>query len=93
MHGNSEDVFHSLCGEYITVATAQKVDPKARRMQLGHETGADEHDKYGFKQLPEEMAEQSSNLELSKRLDFAMYEGLDSRPCIAGSASVAVPPI
>lgn len=73
----NEDVFHSLRGEYIAMATAQKVDPKTRRMQVGHDSGGDEHDRYGFKQLPEEMAEQLSNLELPKRLDFSMYEDLD----------------
>jgi integrase len=75
--GNRQDVFHSLRGEYTTMATAQHVDPKTRRMQVGHESGGDEHDGYGFKQLPEEMAEQLSNLQLPKKFDFSMYEGLD----------------
>jgi integrase len=75
--GNREDVFHSLRGEYTTMATAQHVDPKTRRMQVGHESGGDEHDNYGFKQLPEELAEQLANLPLPKKFDFSMYDGLD----------------
>lgn len=91
--GNREDVFHSLRGEYITMATAQLVDPKTRRMQVGHKSGGDEHDGYGFKQLPEEMAEQLSNLQLPKKFDFSMLKAWISTPCIGASASVAVPPI
>jgi integrase len=78
--GNREDVFHSLRGEYITMATEAKIDPKTRRMQCGHESGGDEHDKYGFETLTEKLAHQLAKMELPDTFDFSMYDGLDFEP-------------
>lgn len=75
--GNRQDVFHSLRGEYITMATEAKIDPKTRRMQCGHESGGDEHDKYGFETLTEKLARQLAKMELTDAFDFSMYDDLD----------------
>lgn len=71
------EVFHSLRGGYISESREQKVDKRDRQLQVGHEIGDDEHDKYGFKTLTEKQARILANLPLNPEIDLSMFQGLD----------------
>nr|CAD6420516.1 putative integrase/resolvase recombinase protein [Rhizobium sp. Q54] len=71
------EVFHSLRGAYISESRDQKVEKRDRQLQVGHEIGDDEHDKYGFKTLTEKQARMLANLPLNPEIDLSMFHGLD----------------
>ena len=71
------EVFHSLRSGYIAEAGEQSVEKRDRQMQVGHEIGDDEHDKYGFLSLTEKKARALAELSLSPEIDLSMFRGLD----------------
>lgn len=75
--GSRGEVFHSLRGGYIAEAGEQNIEKRDRKMQVGHEVGDDEHDKYGFRTLTERKARILANLPLPAEIDFSMFRGLD----------------
>lgn len=74
--GNRE-VFHSLRGGKIEEMRANKIDNRARVLQVGHSVGGDEHSKYGFSVLSEDNAFEIAFAPLSERVDYSMFNGLD----------------
>ena len=71
------EVFHSLRSGYISETGDQKIEKRDRMLQVGHEVGDDEHDKYGFSTLTEKKARLLANLPLNPEIDLSMYQGLD----------------
>lgn len=71
------EVFHSLRSGYIADAGDQDIEKRDRQMQVGHEIGDDEHDKYGFRTLTERKARTLANLPLNPDIDLSMFRGLD----------------
>lgn len=71
------EVFHSLRGGYIAETGDQNIEKRVRQMQVGHEIGDDEHDKYGFRTLTEKKAQQLATLPLNPEIDLSMFRGLD----------------
>lgn len=71
------EVFHSLRGGYISETGDQNIEKRDRMLQVGHDVGADEHDKYGFSTLTEKKARLLANLPLNPEIDLSMYQGLD----------------
>ncbi|PHR18472.1 MAG: hypothetical protein COA37_19895 [Hoeflea sp.] len=70
--------FHSLRGDYITQARADKtIGERERRMQAGHALGGDDHNKYGWQTLTESEAEMFAKIPLNPKIDFSMFRGLD----------------
>ncbi|WP_281977898.1 hypothetical protein [Pseudorhizobium flavum] len=74
---NRQEVFHSLRGGFIEEARDQAVDPRSRKLQAGHELGADEHELYGFRTLTELQARGLADMRLNPEIDFTMYRGID----------------
>lgn len=75
--GSRGEVFHSLRGGYIADTGDQNIEKRDRQMQVGHEVGDDEHDKYGFRTLTERKARALANLPLNPDIDLSMFRGLD----------------
>ncbi|MCK8781882.1 hypothetical protein M0654_18025 [Rhizobium sp. NTR19] len=71
------EVFHSLRGGYIADTGDQNIEKRDRKMQVGHEVGDDEHDKYGFRTLTERKARVLANLPLNPDIDLSMFRGLN----------------
>ncbi|WP_165418592.1 hypothetical protein [Rhizobium leguminosarum] len=71
------EVFHSLRGGYISETGDQNIEKRDRMLQVGHDVGDDEHDKYGFRTLTEKKARLLANLPLNPEIDLSMYRGLD----------------
>lgn len=71
------EVFHSLRGGYIADTGDQNIEKRDRQMQVGHEVGDDEHDKYGFRTLTERKARILANLPLNPDIDLSMFKGVD----------------
>lgn len=71
------EVFHSLRGGYISESAEQQIDRRERKLQVGHQLGEDEHDKYGFKALTEKQARRIASLSFANDIDLSMYKGLD----------------
>ncbi|CDN94737.1 hypothetical protein [Agrobacterium tumefaciens] len=71
------EVFHSLRGGYIADTGDQNIEKRDRQMQVGHEIGDDEHDKYGFRTLTERKARVLANLPLNPDIDLSIFRGLD----------------
>lgn len=74
---NRKEVFHSLRGGFIEQMRDQDVDPRSRKLQAGHELGADEHELYGFKTLTELQARRLATMALNPEIDLTVYQGLD----------------
>ncbi|CDZ72565.1 Putative integrase/resolvase recombinase protein [Neorhizobium galegae bv. orientalis] len=71
------EVFHSLRSGYISESGDQNIEKRDRQLQVGHEIGDDEHDKYGFRSLTEKKARMLANLPLNPEIDLSMFQGLD----------------
>lgn len=71
------EVFHSLRGGYISESAEQQIDRRERKLQVGHQLGEDEHDKYGFKALTDKQARRIASLPFASNIDLSMYQGLD----------------
>lgn len=71
------EVFHSLRGGYISETGDQNIEKRDRMLQVGHDVGDDEHDKYGFRTLTEKKARLLANLPLNPEIDLSVYHGLD----------------
>lgn len=69
------EVFHSFRSGYIADAGDNNIERRDRKMQVGHEVGDDEHDKYGFRTLTERKARLLANLPIEA--DVSMFRGLD----------------
>lgn len=69
--------FHSLRSGYISETSDQNIEKRDRMLQVGHNVGDDEHDKYGFRALTEKKARLFANLPLNPEIDLSMYRGLD----------------
>ena len=87
--GNRE-VFHSLRGGNIEDMRDAKVDSKARKIQVGHKLGADEHELYGFKTIQERQARELARMPLNDDIDFSVFKGLDFQK-FAATARVSGP--
>lgn len=72
-----QETFHSLRGGYIASSGDEGIEARDRKLQTGHELGADEHELYGFKSLSETKARQIANMPLSRKIDLSPYRGLD----------------
>ncbi|SFJ53507.1 hypothetical protein SAMN04487925_108262 [Bradyrhizobium sp. cf659] len=81
--GGNIEVLHSMRGDMIDEMRDRKVDPRARRLQAGHELG-DEHEKYGRRALTAADCRKLRNLKLPKDLDFSVFHGLDFDALAAG---------
>lgn len=71
------EVFHSLRGGYISESAEQQIDRRERKLQVGHQLGEDEHDKYGFKSLTEKQSRRIANLPFTSNIDLSMYEKMN----------------
>lgn len=69
--------FHSLRGGFIAEAGEQNIEKRNRQMQVGHEIGDDEHDKYGFRALTENAARVFATMPINSRIDLSVFRGLD----------------
>ncbi len=69
------EVFHSFRSGYIADAGDNNIERRDRKMQVGHEVGDDEHDKYGFRTLTERKARLLASLPIEA--DVSMFRGLD----------------
>lgn len=87
---NRKEVFHSLRGGNIEEMRDAKVEPRDRKIQVGHKLGADEHELYGFKSLSESSARELAKLPLNPDIDFSVFRGLDFNK-IARNKRVAGP--
>lgn len=71
------EVFHSLRSGKIDDMRARKVDDRARKMQVGHALGDDEHSNYGSRVITEDHAFEIAFAPLSERVDYSIFKGLD----------------
>lgn len=69
------EVFHSFRSGCIADAGDHNIEKRDRQMQVGHEVGDDEHDKYGFRNLTERKARILADLPIE--VDLSMFRGLD----------------
>jgi integrase len=69
--------FHSLRSGFIAEAGEQNIEKRNRQMQVGHEIGDDEHDKYGFLTLTEKAARVFATMPINSAIDLSMFRGLD----------------
>lgn len=74
--GGNMEVFHSLRGDAIDAMRAHRIDPRARRLQAGHELG-DEHERYGFRALRAAESQTLARMPLSTDIDWSVFSGLD----------------
>lgn len=72
----AQEKFHSLRAGFISASGDGGIEARDRKLQAGHELGADEHELYGFKTLTETKARQIAYMPLPD-LDLTPYEGLD----------------
>ena len=73
--GNIETV-HSLRGDAISILRNNQVQPRAARLQAGHELTST-HDKYGFKALSAEECQAIATQSLRPQIDWEVFKGLD----------------
>lgn len=71
------EVFHSLRSGKIDDMRSKKIDDRARKMQVGHALGDDEHSNYGSRVITEDHAFEIAFLPLSERVDYSLFKGLD----------------
>jgi len=69
--------FHSLRSAFISEAGDQKIGMRNRQMQVGHQLGDDEHDKYGFRTLTESAAKAFATTQINRGYDLSIFEGLN----------------
>lgn len=72
----AQEKFHSLRAGYISASGDEGIEARDRKLQAGHELGADEHELYGFKTLTETKARQIAYMPLPD-IDLTPYRGLD----------------
>jgi len=89
--GGNIEVVHSMRGDMIDEMRKRNIDPRARRLQSGHELG-DEHEKYGSRALTPANCLRLSRLPLSKDLDFSIFQGLDFDQLAAGRRTMGRKP-
>ena len=70
------EVFHSLRGDAIDAMRDANVQPRAARLQAGHELG-DVHERYGFHALSAVECKRLAHLPLPKGIDWSVFKGLD----------------
>lgn len=70
-------VFHSLRGGYIGESRDQDIDVRDRKLQVGQQVGADDHEIYGFSALSQKMAKRISTMNLNPEIDVSFYRDLD----------------
>jgi integrase len=71
-----QEKFHSLRAGYISASADKGSEARDRKLQAGHELGADEHELYGFKTLTETKARQIAFMPLPD-IDLSPYRRLD----------------
>ncbi|QLF71670.1 hypothetical protein FE840_018665 (plasmid) [Peteryoungia desertarenae] len=71
------EVFHSLRSGKIDDMRAKKIDDRARKLQVGHALGDDEHSNYGSRVITEDHAFEIAFAPLSERVDYSIFKGLD----------------
>lgn len=71
------EVFHSLRSGKIDDMRAKKVDDRARKMQVGHALGDDEHSNYGSRVITEDHAFEIAFAPLSERVDYSIFKDVD----------------
>lgn len=71
-----QEVYHSLRSGFISRSGDEGIEARDRKLQAGHELGADEHELYGFKTLTETKARQIACMPLPD-IDLSPYSGLD----------------
>lgn len=71
------EVFHSLRSGKIDDMRSKKIDDRARKMQVGHALGDDEHSNYGSRVITEDHAFEIAFAPLSERVDYTVFKGLD----------------
>ncbi|WKL22625.1 hypothetical protein QYR00_19240 [Agrobacterium tumefaciens] len=71
-----QEVYHSLRSGFISTSGDEGIETRDRKLQAGHELGADEHELYGFKTLTETKARQIAYMPLPG-IDLSPYRGLD----------------
>lgn len=71
------EVFHSLRSGKIDDMRAKKVDDRARKMQVGHALGDDEHSNFGSRVITEDHAFEIAFAPLSERVDYSIFKDLD----------------
>jgi hypothetical protein len=74
--GGNAEVFHSLRGDAIDAMRDAKIEPRARRLQAGHELN-DVHERYGFRALTAEQCRELARLPLPKEINWSVFKGLD----------------
>lgn len=72
----AQEKFHSLRAGFISTSGDKGIEPRDRKLQAGHELGADEHELYGFQTLTETKAHQIAYMPLPD-VDLSPYRGLD----------------
>jgi integrase len=72
----AQEKFHSLRAGYISASGDEGIEARDRKLQAGHELGADEHELYGFKTLTETKARQIAYMPLPD-IDLTPYRGLN----------------
>ncbi|KQQ33921.1 hypothetical protein ASG19_21770 [Rhizobium sp. Leaf306] len=72
----SQEKFHSLRAGFISTSGDKGIEARDRKLQAGHELGADEHELYGFQTLTETKARQIAYMPLPD-IDLTPYQGLD----------------
>lgn len=71
------EVFHSLRSGKIDDMRSKKIDDRARKMQVGHALGDDEHSNYGSRVITEDHAFEIAFAPLSERVDYTVFKDLD----------------
>lgn len=89
--GANIEVLHSLRGERIHEMRERNIDPRARRLQAGHELG-DEHEKYGSQGIVAVQCHRIRNLKLPKEIDLSPFNGLDFDALAAGRRTMGRKP-
>ncbi|HCV73338.1 MAG TPA: hypothetical protein DHE23_21640 [Agrobacterium sp.] len=72
----AQEKFHSLRAGYISASGDEGIEARDRKLQAGHELGADEHELYGFKTFTETKARQIAYMPLPD-IDLTPYRGLN----------------
>jgi integrase len=74
--GGNIETIHSLRGDAISVLRKNQVQPRAARLQAGHELTST-HDKYGFRALSAEECQAIATQPLRPQIDWDAFKGLD----------------
>ncbi|MDP9562087.1 UNVERIFIED_ORG: hypothetical protein J2740_003294 [Rhizobium nepotum] len=71
----AQEKFHSLRAGYISASGDEGIEARDRKLQTGHELGADKHELCGFKTFTETNARQIAFMPLPD-IDITPYRGL-----------------